>query len=79
MSNSNDTRFTAVFHPHNAMQAGLIRNALEQSGIVCYVNNENLSGIRFGGIGIGAGSMAVMVPKNQAEDAMEVIKELGIR
>ena len=79
MSNSNDTRFAAVFHPYNAMQAGLIRGALEQSGIVCYVNNENLSGMHFGGMGIGAGSMAVMVPENQAEDAMEIIKELGIR
>lgn len=78
MNSSKDTRFAAVFHPYNTMQAGLIRSALEESGIICYVNNENLSGIRFGGMGIGAGSMAVMVPENQAKDAVGIIKELGI-
>ena len=73
-----DPRFISIFKPYDAMQAGFIRDALEQADIVCYVNNENLSAIRMGGMGIGAGSMAVMVPVDRAEEAIEIIKGLGI-
>jgi len=78
MKNMNDTKFVSIFQPNDAMQAGLIRGALEQADIHCYVNNENFSSIRMSGIGIGMGSMMVMVPDNQAEEAIEIIKELGI-
>ena len=60
------------------MQAGFIREALEQADILCYVNNETLSSVRMGGIGLGVGSMSVMVPENQTEAAIELIKGLGI-
>ena len=68
------TKFVSIFQPYDAMQAGFIRDALEQADIVCYVNNENLSAIRMGGMGIGAGSMAVMVPVDRAEEAIEIVK-----
>jgi len=73
-----DAKFVSIFRPYDAMQAGFIRDALEQADIVCYVNNENLSSIRMGGAGIGVGSMAVMVPEDRAEKAIEIIKGLGI-
>ena len=79
MESMNDTKFVSIFQPYDATQAGFIRDALEQADIVCYVNNENISGMRFGGMGIGAGSMAVMVPKDRAEEAIGIIKALGIQ
>ena len=74
----NDTKFISIWQPADTMQAGLIRGALEKENIICYVNNENTSGTHFGGIGLGAASMAVMVPESQAEEAIEIIKGLGI-
>ena len=74
----NDTKFVPIFKPYDTTQAGFIREALEQADIICYVNNENLSSVRMGGIGVGVGSMTVMVPDNQTEQAIEIIKGLGI-
>ena len=74
----NNTKFVSIFQPSDTIQAGLVQGALEQADIICYVNNENLSSIRTGGIGIGIGSMTVLVPETQAEKAIEIIKELGI-
>jgi hypothetical protein len=78
MKNMNDTKFVSIFHPHDVTQAGFIRCALEEADIVCYINNENTAGTHFGGIGLGAASMAVMVPDNQVQEAREILKELGI-
>ncbi len=74
----NNTKFVSIFQPRDSIQAGLIQGALDHADIICYVNNENLSSIRTGGIGIGIGSMTVMVPETQAEEAIEIIKELGV-
>ena len=73
-----DPKFVSIFQPYDSTQAGFIRDALEQADIACYVNNENLSTMR-GGLGIGVGSMAVMVPENQIEHAIEIIKVLGMK
>ena len=73
-----DTKFISIFHPYDSTQAGFIREALEQADIVCYVNNENLSSVGMGGIGFGMGRMTVMVPENQGEQAIEIIRGLGI-
>jgi hypothetical protein len=78
MKNRNDTQFVSVSQPADTFQAGIIRGALENENIICYVNNENTASTHFGGIGLGAASMAVMVPENQAEQAVEIIKGLGI-
>lgn len=74
----NDTKFISIFQPYDTTQAGFIRGALEQANIVCYVNNEQTAGMRFGGMGIGASAMSVMVPESQAAEAIEIIKELGL-
>lgn len=79
MKSSDDENFVSVFQPYDITQAGLIRNSLEQNEIICYVNNENASGIRFGGIGLGAAGMEVMVPESQADAALQIISELGLQ
>ena len=78
MKNMNNKTFVSIYHPHDSVHAGLISSALEHAGIVCYVNNENLSAIHMGSIGIGACSMAVMVPEDKAEEAINIIHEAGI-
>lgn len=47
-------------------------------GIICYVSNKNVSSIRFGGIGLGAAGMMVMVPESQQAEALEIISDLGM-
>lgn len=78
MSNIINNRFIPVFHPHDSIQAELINSTLEQAGIVCYVNNGNLTSIYMGSIGIGAFSMVIMVPENMKELAEEIIKKLEL-
>lgn len=72
-------QFICVFQPPDTVQAGMVRSALEDSGIPCYVNNENMSGLRFGGLATGAAAMQVMVPENQMDDALQIIRELGFQ
>lgn len=79
MEDADKRRFVSVYQPLNPPQAGLIQGALEESGIVCYVNNENASVTRFGGIGFGAAGMAVMVPEDQAGQALQIIADLGLK
>ena len=73
MDNQNNEEFICVFQPMKHMQAGMIREALQDAGINCFVNNEAVSSMRFGGFGIGAGKMNVMVPRDQAEQAKKII------
>jgi len=70
--------FVSIYQPYDTTQAGLIRSALEQNNVVCYVNNENVSSMRFGGLGFGAASMMVMVPESQRDEALQIISELGL-
>lgn len=79
MKRSGEEKFVSVFQPYDVTQAGLIRNALKKNSILCYVNNENAAGIRFGGIGLGAAGMDVMVPEGQADAALQIISELGLQ
>ncbi len=79
MSRINSEDFVSVYRPYDTTQAGLIQNALEDKDILCYVNNENASTVRFGGIGFGAAGMAVMVPKRHEEKARSIIAALGFR
>jgi hypothetical protein len=78
MKNMDNEKFVPAFHPYNITQAGLIQGALEQANMICYINNENASGIRFGGIGMGAARMTVMVPESQLEKSLQIISELGL-
>ena len=71
-----EDKFVAVCHPYDAIQAGLISSALEQVGIVCYVNNEGFAAVR-SMTGSGVATMTLMVPQSQLEKAREVIVELG--
>ena len=68
------SEFIAVFRTRDTVQSGFIRSALEEAGVICYVDNENFSAVRMGGLG----TMTVMVPRSQAERAGEIIRELGI-
>ena len=74
----NDAKFVPIFQPYDVMQAGFIRSALEDADILCYINNENFSSVRMGGMGLGIGGMTIMVPDNQAEQAIGIIKQLEI-
>ena len=78
MNDQVDTEFIAVFHPQNHLQAGMIRVALEQANVNCYVDNETASSVRMGGVGIGAGSTTIMVPRYEAERALDIITGLAI-
>lgn len=78
MENLGDGKFAPVYQPYDTTQAGLIQRALEQNDIVCYINNENASTVRFGGLGFGAASMMVMVPENQRDKALKIISDLGL-
>ena len=72
-----DEKLVPVSQPFDTMQAGIIQSALEDNNILCYVDNENMSAIRFGGMAIGAAAMTVMVPESQQEQAHQIISELG--
>ena len=73
----NDAKFISIFQPYDDTQAGLIRSVLEESDIICYINNENFSSLQMmGGVGLGIGSISIMVPDNQAKQAIEIIKQL---
>jgi len=78
VKNPEREKFIPILQPHDATQAGFIRSTLELNDIVCYVNNENVSSVRFGGIGMGAAGMMVMVPESQAEKARQLISDLGL-
>ncbi|MDD5679455.1 MAG: DUF2007 domain-containing protein [Kiritimatiellae bacterium] len=78
MNDQDNTKFIAVFQPRTSVQSGMIREALEQADITCYVDNEHFSSVQMGGMSIGAGSMKVMVPEDQTEQAKDIIAGLGI-
>jgi hypothetical protein len=78
MKDLNNAKFISVYQPYDTIQAGLIQSTLEKNDIVCYVNNENGSSVRFGGLGFGAASMMVMVPESQKDQALQIISELGL-
>ena len=78
MNNQDKMKLVSVFQPRNPVQAGMIREALTQASVNCYVDNETFSGVQMGGISIGAGKMSVMVPEDQAEQAKEIIAGLGM-
>jgi len=78
MNTQDSMQFVSICTPNNSFHAGMIRAALESAGINVYINNESFSQIRQGGIGIGSGSMAVMVPENEAEKARQIIDALVV-
>lgn len=79
MNDQDNIKFIAVFHPRDPVQAGMIREALVQDGVNCYVDNENFTSVQMGGgMGIGAGKMRIMVPEDQAGRARDVITGLGM-
>lgn len=78
MKKPDSEKFVSAFQPYDTTQAGWIQSALEENGIICYVNNENASSVRFGGIGFGAASMMIMVPQTQLEEARRIISDLGL-
>jgi len=73
-----DAEFVCVYQPGNPANASLARSALEENDIPCYVENESFSSALFGEIGIGAGRMRVMVPRNRAEEAAAILADLPI-
>ncbi len=70
--------FVSIWQPGSPIQAGMIRDALEQANINCYVNNEVACSARFGGVSLGAGGMAVMVPENEVGQARQILVGLGV-
>jgi hypothetical protein len=75
MNDQDNMKFITVFRPRDPVQAGMIREALVQASVNCYVNNET---VQVGCINIGAGSMSIMVPEDQAEQARDIITGLGM-
>lgn len=77
MNDRDNMKFISVFQPRDTIQAGMIREALVQASVNCYVANEMFSSVRMGGVSIGAGNMSVMVPEDQAQLARDIITGLG--
>ncbi len=74
-----DRKFVSICEPRDSIQAGMIRGALENAEIHCYINNENFATVRLGGgMGLGVGTMQVMVPEEQADTARDIVAGLGI-
>jgi len=79
MTDDADIRFVPVCQPGGAIQAGMIREALQQAGVNCYVENETFSMVRLGGgAGTGLGAMRAMVPADQVDRARAIIAELDV-
>ena len=76
MNRGDNSRFLPVCHPGTSIEAGMIREALEQAGVNFYIQNENFAAIRTI-TGIGAGTVTVMVPENEVERAKEIIAGIG--
>jgi len=70
--------FIPIFQPKDPIQAGLIKETFEEAEINFYINNENISSMRFVGMRIGAGDMIVFVQEAFVEQAQELISSLGI-
>ena len=70
-------KFIPIYQPRDPIQAGMIREAFEKAEIIFYINNENISSMRFVGTRIGAGDMTVMVQENFLEEALTLINDLG--
>lgn len=77
MSKESNGEFVAVHHPKDAMQAVRIREALEQAGIICYVENENVGAI-WSGLVDGVATTTVMVPRPDADAAKQIIEDLHL-
>ena len=79
MNDQDNIKFISVFQPRDPVQAGMIREALVQASVNCYVNNE-MGGMSIGAgsMSTGAGSMRIMVPEDQAEQARDIITGLGM-
>lgn len=73
----NNIKLVSVFQPRDTMQASMIRDALQQNGIDCCIENENFSNVRLGGWGTGAGTMNVLVSSEKADLAKEILADLG--
>ena len=74
---ADNEKILCIFKPHDAIQAGMIQSALESSGIPCFVDNENASALRFGGLATGIAEIRILVPESQTEQARQLITDLG--
>ena len=78
MKDKGASAFIDVFHPANSLESSLIRETLEVEGLNAYVNNENF--YNTGAIlAIGADTIRIMVPREDADRAKEVISGLGLK
>ncbi len=79
MREQEDIHLVSICQPRNSIQAGMIRGAMEEAGVTCHVDNENFAAVKLGGgMGIGAGTMRVVVPSDQVERANEILQGLCI-
>ena len=63
-----------IYVPNDNMEADLIKEALEQNGIYCFIQgyeHRSMLGILGSYVELG-----IMVPENQKEDASEIVTEL---
>lgn len=77
---ADNQNLVAVFKPYDDVSAGLIRGAMEDAGIACCIQNECMASAGFGGAKASSlGGMTVLVQKNRAEEALELINRLGFK
>ena len=62
-----------------AVKAGMIRSLLEADGLLAFVRDENMATmepwLRYGA---GVGAAKVVVPRDQAQRAVEVLRAAGL-
>jgi hypothetical protein len=77
MSGDSDD-FVEVF-AGSAVQAGLVRSLLEADGLLAFVRDENMATmepwLRYGA---NVGAAKVVVPRDQAQQALETIRAAGL-
>lgn len=61
----------------NALEAEILRGALESAGIPCIVQSSTVSTVRIGDMGIGnsAFEVPILVREEDLADALEVIRK----
>lgn len=70
--------FVEVF-AGSPVKAGMVRSLLEADGLLAFVRDENAATIwpaHF--VGAGLGSAKVVVPRDQAPRALEILRDAGL-
>lgn len=67
------TEYVPIIQTHNAGDRAFIKSILDAEGIIYFIQGENVSNYLFNAL-----PMRVMVKKDQAEKAREILKDIEL-